>query len=268
MADFDTIRIDTDDRGVAYLWLARPDKHNALNTQMIAELRSAAAQLSADNAVRAVVLAGEGKSFCAGADLGWMQTQIDNDRDGKIAESQELARMLNGLDSLPKPLIGRVHGHAFGGGIGMMAVCDIVIASSQALFALTETRLGLIPATIGPYVVRRLGEGSARRVFMNGKRFGADVAHQLGLVSEVVDGSGLDQAIETELGWFLDCAPGAVADAKNLCLSLSRGAHVDPLADTAARLADRWETGEAREGIRCFFAREKPPWARKDRDSR
>ena len=266
MTDFETIRIDTDDRGIAHLWLARPDKHNALNTQMIKELQSAAAYLSGDSAIRAVVLAGEGKSFCAGADLGWMQTQIGKDRDGKMAESRELALMLGQLDSLPKPLIGRVHGNSFGGGIGLMAVCDIVVASSQAAFALTETRLGLVPATIGPYVVRRLGEGNARRYFMNGKRFGADVARQIGLVSEIADPSSLDQAIETELGWFLDCAPGAVADAKKLCLALSRDVLDDPLAYTAARLADRWETAEAQEGIRSFFAREKPAWARKDHD--
>lgn len=261
MADFETIRVEIDDRGVAFLWLTRPEKHNALNTQMIGELQAAAAQLSRDDTVRAVVLAGEGKSFCAGADLSWMRAQMEKDREGKIAESLELALMLSKLDSLPKPLIGRVHGNAFGGGIGMMAVCDIVVASSQAVFALTETRLGLIPATIGPYVVRRMGEGNARRVFMNGKRFSADVACQLGLVSSVSDTDGLDQAIETELNWFLDCAPQAVAEAKDLCLALSRGAHDNPMAYTAARLADRWETAEAREGIRCFFSREKPPWA-------
>jgi methylglutaconyl-CoA hydratase len=264
MADFETVRIDVDERGVASLWLARPDKHNALDTKMIGELRSAAEQLARDGSVRAVVLAGEGQSFCAGADLGWMRTQLDKDRDSKIAESRALALMLSGLDKLPKPLIGRVHGNAFGGGIGMMAVCDIVIASSRAVFALTETRLGLIPATIGPYVVRRMGEGCARRLFMNGKRFDAEVARDVGLVSEVVDPAELDAAIEAELGWILDCAPGAVAEAKELCLALSRGGHDDPLAYTAARLADRWETAEAREGIRSFFARERPPWAKKE----
>ena len=266
MADFETIRIETDDRGVAFLWLARADKHNALNTQMIGELRLATARLSRDNAIRAVVLAAEGKSFCAGGDLGWMRAQVEKDRAGKIAETLELAQMLKELDCLPKPLIGRVHGNAFGGGLGMMAVCDIVVATSGAEFALTETRLGLIPATIGPYVVRRLGEGNARRVLMNGKRFGADVARQLGLVSEVTDTDNLDEVIEAELGWFLDCAPGAVADAKNLCLALSRGVHDDPLSYTAEQLADRWETAEAREGIRCFFARERAPWTRPQED--
>ena len=264
MTDFETLRVETDERGIAHLWLARPDKHNSLNTTMIGELRSAAAFLARNDDVRVVVLAGEGKSFCAGADLSWMREQLDRDRAGKMDQSQELAHMLDDLDSLPKPLIGRVHGHAFGGGIGMMAICDTVIATSHASFALTETRLGLIPATIGPYVVRRTGEGNARRVFMSGKRFDAAAARQLGLVAQVVEPDELDQAVDDEVGWYLNCAPGAVADAKSLCLSLSRDALDDPLATTAARLADRWETDEAREGIRSFFAKEKPPWARRD----
>ncbi len=262
MTGFETLRIETDERGVAHLWLARPEKHNALNTQMISELRQAASDLAKDGGVRAVVLAGEGKSFSAGADLTWMRAQFDRDRVGKITESLELARMLSDLDSLPKPLIGRVHGQAFGGGIGMMAVCDIVVAASHAKFALTETRLGVIPANIGPYVVRRLGEGNTRRIFMNGKRFDAAAARDLGLVSEVVDADGLDDAVEAEVGWFLDCAPGAVADAKALCLALSRDRIDDQHAFTSESLADRWETAEAQEGIRCFFDGEKPSWSR------
>ena len=262
MSSFDTIRISTDSHGVAHLWLARPEKHNALNAKMIEELRSATELLAHDDTVRVVILAGEGKSFCAGGDLTWMQEQAAKDREGKIAESTRLAKMLRDLDGLPKPLIGRVQGNAFGGGIGMMAVCDIVVAADRAIFALTETRLGLIPATIGPYVVRRLGEGHARQVFMNGKRFDATEARRLGLVSRVAGADELNNVVSEEINWFLDCAPGAVAETKALCLTLSRGGYANALSATAERLADRWDSTEAQAGIQSFFDHTKPPWVR------
>lgn len=261
MTGYETIKLSMDARGVAHLTLARPDKHNALNAQLIRELRQAAAHLAADPAIRIVVLAAEGKSFCAGADLAWMREQAGKDRAGRLAEASELALMLRDLDSLPKPLIGRVQGPAYGGGVGLMAACDIVIAAESASFALTEAKLGLIPATIGPYVVRRMGEGHARRVFMNARRFTAVEAQTLGLVSTVAPANKLDEAIKAEAAAFLDCAPGAVADAKALCLRLARHPGDDHLAWTAERLADRWETMEAREGISAFFERRPPPWS-------
>ncbi|MBT4891273.1 MAG: enoyl-CoA hydratase, partial [Rhodospirillales bacterium] len=167
MSNFETIRLDVDARGVARLTLNRPEKHNSLNAQMIAELRAALSQIDDEGGVRVVILSGEGKSFCAGGDLGWMKDQVDSDRDGRIDHATELATMLKELDGLTKPTIARVNGQAYGGGIGMMAVCDIVIAVDDARFALTETRLGLIPATIGPFVVARMGEGAVRRVALN-----------------------------------------------------------------------------------------------------
>lgn len=254
MSNFENLRIEQDDRGVAILTLCRAEKHNAFNAALIAELRQAADHLASDASVRVVVLAGEGKSFCAGGDLGWMQEQAAKDRAGKIAETSELAYMLRDLDELPKPLIGRVHGSAYGGGIGMMAVCDIVIAADTARFALTETKLGLIPATIGPYVVRRLGEGAARRVFMNARPFDAGEAKQLGLVSTITPLEEIDEAVERECNWFLKCAPGAVADAKDLCLHLARNPQQDHVAYSAGKLADRWETDEAKDGISDFFS--------------
>ena len=264
MSNFETLTLVTDPQGICTLTLNRPDKHNALNAQMIRELRDAAELSDKDNGIRVVVLAATGKSFCAGGDLGWMQEQAGKDRAGKIRESSQLAMMLQELDGLSKPLIGRVQGPAYGGGVGMMSVCDIVVASRSARFALTETRLGLIPATIGPYVVRRLGEGAARQVFMNAAMFDAERAQRLGLVSIVAGDDDLDSLVEEQARAFLDCAPGAVADAKALCQYLARNPQTDQLDFTANKLADRWESEEAQEGIRCFFAKEKPSWAKRN----
>jgi methylglutaconyl-CoA hydratase len=259
---FETLQITQDSRGIATLTLARAEKHNALNAEMISELRHAARLLGDDGSVRVVVLTGTGKSFCAGGDLGWMRAQATHDRATKIAESSELAHMLRELDSLCKPVVARVQGPAYGGGLGMLSVCDIVVAADTTKFGFTETRLGLIPATIGPYVVRRLGEGGARRVFMNAKIFSAHDALDLGLVSQVVPAAELDAAVEQEAVQFLACAPGAVAEAKALCLYLARNPGADQLAYTAKRLAERWETAEGQEGIAAFFAQRKPRWVK------
>lgn len=261
MRAYETIRLDQDARGVVRLTLARPERHNALNATMIQELSAAAARLAADTSVRVVVLAAEGKSFCAGGDLGWMRKQTEKDRAGRVAASLELARMFRDLDSLPKPLIARVQGSAYGGGVGLMSVCDLVVASANARFALTEVRLGLIPATIGPYVIRRIGEGAARRFMLNGSTVDADLARAMGLVSVIATDEGLDAAVEAEVEEFLKCAPGAVADTKALCRHLARNPASEQTSWTAERLADRWETDEAREGITCYLGRQTPSWA-------
>ena len=212
----ETIRIERDARGVATLWLDRAEKHNALSAQMIAELHGAARVLGDDDAVRVVVLAAKGRTFCAGGDLGWMRAQFDADPQTRATEAAKLAHMLQALNTLPKPLIGRVQGNAFGGGVGLMSVCDVAIGAEGVQFALTETRLGLIPATIGPYVAARMGEARARRVFMSGRRFDAGEAVALGLLARAVPEADLDSAVEAEVAPYLDCAPGAVARAKAL----------------------------------------------------
>ena len=256
----ETIRIDTDARGVATLWLARPDKHNALSQQMMEELTEAAVQLGTDPAVRVVVLAGEGASFCAGGDLGWMRAQMDADADTRREGARTLAGMLSTLNLLPKPLIARVHGNAFGGGVGMMAVADIAIAVSTAKFGLTEVKLGLIPATIGPYVLARMGEDKARRVFFSARLFGADEAVTLNLAARVVAPDDLDGAVEAEVAPFLLAAPGAVAAAKAQCRAL--GPRIDDavIEDSIHRLVAVWEGDEAPEGIAAFFDKRKPRW--------
>ncbi|MFT4715224.1 MAG: methylglutaconyl-CoA hydratase [Paracoccaceae bacterium] len=257
---FETLKIETDARGVATLWLARGDKHNAMSGEMLRELNVAAAHLAADDAVRVVVLAGEGKSFCAGGDLRWMQAQMAASNTERRAEARILADALNTLNTLPKPLIGRVHGNAFGGGIGLMSVCDAVVGVTGAKFGLTEVKLGLIPATISPYVLARMGEDKARRVFMSARLFGADEALSLNLLSRVVAAEDLDAAVEAEVVPYLQAAPGAVAAAKRLARSLGPSITEPVIDDTIDRLVACWEGDEAAEGIAAFFEKRKPNW--------
>jgi methylglutaconyl-CoA hydratase len=258
---YETIGIETDARGVATLRLNRPEKHNALSAQMIAELTEAAGHLGRDPSVRVVVLTGAGESFCAGGDLGWMREQMAADGPTRAREATKLAMMLNALNLLPKPLIGRVQGNAFGGGIGMMAVCDVAIGAASARFGLTETKLGLIPATIGPYVLARMGEAMARRVFMSARLFGAEEAVTLGLLARVAAPEALDVAVEAEVAPYLACAPGAVAEAKALARRFGPPINAEIIAASIAALVERWESAEAKEGIAAFFDRRKPSWA-------
>lgn len=257
---YETLQLSVDDRGVATLTLNRPDKHNAMSGQMLDELTAAVAHLGSHPAVRAVVLAGEGESFCAGGDLGWMRAQFEATRAERMAEARKLAMMLQALNTLPKPLIGRVQGPAYGGGIGMMSVCDVVVAVDGARFGLTETKLGLIPATISPYVLARMGEGRARRVFMSARLFGTEEARELGLVARVVGADQLDAAVEAEVAPYLKVSPDAVAAAKALARSLGPCIDEAVIDDTVSRLADCWEHPAAQEGIGAFFDKRKPSW--------
>lgn len=256
-----TIRLEVDDRGVATLALNRPGKHNAMSGEMIGALSQAARRLADDAGVRAVVMTGTGASFCAGGDLDWMRAQFDADRAGRVAEARRLAHMLRDLNTLPKPLIGRINGTAMGGGLGLMAVCDVAVAADAGRFGFTETRLGLIPATIAPYVLARMGEGRARRVFMSGRVFGADELPALGLAARVVPADALDAAVEAEVAPYLSAAPEAVAAAKRLARRL--GPRIDEalIDETVEALADTWEGAEAREGVSAFFERRPPDWS-------
>ncbi|PKP74200.1 MAG: enoyl-CoA hydratase [Alphaproteobacteria bacterium HGW-Alphaproteobacteria-6] len=259
---FQTIRLDCDERGVARLTLNRPDKHNALSGAMIGELTEAAGRLGRDPAVRVIVLSGAGTSFCAGGDLSWMKAQMATDGQTRAREATRLAMMLQALNTCPKPVIGCIQGNAFGGGVGMMAVCDVAIGAGHARFGLTETRLGLIPATIGPYVLARMGEAFARRVFMSARLFGAAEAVTLGLLARAVPADALDAAVEAEVAPYLSCAPGAVAEAKALARRLGPPIDDGVIAETIAALVRRWESPEAAEGIAAFFEKRKPGWAK------
>ena len=238
---YETISITTDGRGVATLTLDRADKHNALSATMIRELTEAAQALGADDGVRVVVLTGAGKSFCAGGDLGWMRDQFAADPETRFIEARKLALMLKALNEMQKPLI-------------------VAIAADHAKFGLTETRLGLIPATIGPYVLARIGEAMARRVFMNGRVFGAAEAQRLGIIAHAVPEGALDAAVEEEVVPYLTCAPGAVAAAKRLARRLGPPITDDIIDDTIRALVDCWEGAEAQEGIGAFFEKRKAGW--------
>ena len=256
--NYSTISVQMDERGVVSLRLDRAEKKNALSALMIEELTHFASNLP--KGAHVVVLSGAGDVFCAGGDLGWMKAQIDADRTTRMHEARKLAMMLNALNELDAPLIGRVHGGAFGGGIGMCCVCDCVISEQGTKFGLTETRLGLIPATISPYVIARMGEGQARRVFMSARIFSATEAKELGIVSRVAAGDDLDAQIEVEVAPYLSVAPNAVAASKRLVRSLGPKITPDIIDRTIQALADTWEGEEAEHGISAFLNKAKPRW--------
>ncbi|MEM8633199.1 MAG: crotonase/enoyl-CoA hydratase family protein [Pseudomonadota bacterium] len=260
---FETLTLDVDPRGVATLTLNRPDKHNAMSALMIDELSRAAERLRSDEDIRVVVLTGTGRSFCAGGDLGWMRAQIEADSETRATEARRLATMLGALNSLPKPLIGRIQGQAFGGGVGLMCVCDIAIGVEEAKFGLTETRLGLIPATIGPYVAARLGP-AARRVFFSSRLFATDEAVALGLLSKSVAPKDLDEAVEAEVVPCLSSAPGAIAEAKALIGDLVGRVDAAAVDASVNALVRRWQSPEAAEGVASFFEKRRPGWSRSD----
>jgi len=257
---FETLLLATDTDGIATLTLNQPERHNVMNPALCGELEKAAAEINADRSIHAVILTGAGKSFCAGGDLSWMREQFSADRETRMREARRIANALFALNKLEKPLIGRIGGQAYGGGMGLISVCDDAIAVDTAKFGFTETRLGLIPATISPYVVARMGEGMARRVFMSARIFGASEAVTLGLISQAVPAADLDAAVAARITPYLDAAPGAVAASKALLRGLGAPITREISADTIARLADTWETPEAEAGITAFFEKRDPPW--------
>lgn len=260
MGEFETICVEQDPRGVVHLELNIPDKRNALSALMIEELTRFAAEAPNLPGARVVVMSGRGTMFCAGGDLGWMQAQMEADRATRMAEARKLAMMLKALNEMPLPLIGQLHGGAFGGGVGLACVCDVVVADEGTKLGLTETRLGLIPATIGPYVLARMGEGAARRVFMSARLFKAPEAQVLGIVSRSVPTAEMEDAIEAEVSPYLSAAPGAVGVAKALARTLGARVSEDMIDHSIAQLADIWEGTEAQEGISAFFEKRNPGW--------
>jgi len=259
---------NTDARGVATLTLNRPAKHNAFDEQVIADLTTAFTELGNDSKLRAVVLRAAGRNFCAGADIDWMKRMAGHDRAANLRDAEALAEMFCVIDALPVPLIGLVQGTALGGGAGLVSCCDVVIAATDAAFAFSEVRLGIIPATIAPYVLRTIGPRAAARWFLTGERFGAPRALQIGLVHEIVDESGLDGALNSLLDGILKSGPEAVRAAKRLIRDL----HGQPLSDelvamTCRRIADIRASAEGREGLTAFLEKRLPSWVKDERDS-
>ncbi len=252
----------TESDGVVTLTLNRPELHNAIDDAFVAELTEALDVLAAREAVRAVVIAANGKSFSAGADLNWMRRMADYSHRENVADALALGRLLEALDNLPKPVIGRVQGPAFGGGVGLVACCDIVIASERASFCLSEVRLGLVPAMISPYVVRALGERQARRYFVTAEPFSAEEAQRLGLVHEVAPPEELDDRLQRLLGQLERNGPAAMAAAKTLALTAGRSPMDETLIERNAECIAGVRAGqEGREGIAAFLEKRKPAWA-------
>jgi methylglutaconyl-CoA hydratase len=252
------------DQGVGIITLNRPDRHNAFDGQLIGELIQSLAGMTSDDAVRVVVLSSTGKSFCAGADLGWMHTAAKWTSAENEADARVLAEMLHRLSTLPKPTIARVQGPAYGGGVGLIAACDIAVTTFDARFALSEVKLGLIPATIAPHVIAAIGERHARRYMLTAERFSAAEAYRLGLVHEMVpDQAALDLAIGQIVGALLENGPDALAECKELIRAVvHHSIDTAVLADTARRIARVRAGQEGREGVAAFLEGRKPNWAR------
>lgn len=255
-----TVRIDA--RGVATVSMNRPDKHNAFDDGVIAELNNAFESLRHNPQVRAMVLAATGKSFSAGADLGWMQRMATYTYEENLRDAQALAAMLKQLNTLPFPTIARVQGAAFGGAVGLVSCCDMAIATARASFSLSEVKIGLIPATISPYVIAAIGQRASRRYFMTAERFSAETALQLGLLSEIVSEEQLDATVENMLTTLLANSPAAVKAAKQLVFDVENRVITDQLiADTSERIARIRVSTEGQEGLTAFLEKRPASWS-------
>ncbi|MEO6021597.1 MAG: enoyl-CoA hydratase/isomerase family protein [Burkholderiales bacterium] len=249
--------------GVFTVTLNRPDIHNAFDDVLIADLTQTLREAEVNEKIRVIVLTGTGKSFSAGADLNWMKRMARYTEEENYHDAMALAELMLTLNRLPKPTIARVNGSAYGGGVGLIACCDMAVAVSDAQFALTEVKLGLIPAVISPYVVAAIGEKTARRYFLTAERFGATDAQRMGLLNEVVDADELDQAVARIVALLLAAGPGAQAEAKDLIACVSHRPPTDSvIADTAERIAHVRVSPEGQEGLAAFLEKRKPNWVK------
>ena len=248
------------DGPVVRVTLNRPDVRNAFNEELIAELTSWAESVRAGGAARVAVLAGAGKVFSAGADLTWMSKMVGYSRDENVRDARAMARMFAALDALPIPLIGRIHGAALGGGVGLAAVCDIVIAAEDTAFAFTEVKLGILPAVISPYAIAKIGRSAARELFLTGARFSAERAKEIGLVHLVVETTDLDRAVAKYLNDLLTSGPEAVAAAKRLIADVAERPRDSAIEHTIEAIAERRVSAEGQEGMAAFLGKRPPSW--------
>ncbi|MFQ6022411.1 MAG: enoyl-CoA hydratase-related protein [Acidiferrobacterales bacterium] len=253
----DSLLVEIDDRGVCTLTLNRLERHNAFDDQLINALLTKLQEIERVSATRVVILTGAGKSFSSGADLEWMRSMAKYDEETNRQDAQRLADLLQTLDNLNKPTIAWVNGSAFGGAVGLIACCDIVVASERAEFALTEVRLGLVPSVISPYVIAAIGRRQARRLFLNAERIGAEEAKRIGLVHQVAKDEELPQAVETQVSMVLKGGPQALTECKQLVGKL---AHAREDADTVDLIARLRVSPEGQEGMTAFFEKRKPTW--------
>jgi methylglutaconyl-CoA hydratase len=250
----------TDENEVATVTLARPDSHNALNAALIEELTRCFEEISDDDGVRVVVLAGEGRSFCAGADIGYMREMAGFSYEENFEDARRLAMMYWTIDECPKPLVARVQGAAMGGGAGLVAAADVAVADAEARFAFSEVRLGIAPASISPFVVRKIGASHARSLFVTGERFDAERASEIGLVHKVVSGEGLDSAVEEKVGELLQGGPVAQATIKALLRRLETTEPMEAPGLTARVISELRTGEEGQEGLAAFLEKREPHW--------
>lgn len=260
MSTYQTLELETH-RDVTVIWMNRPEVRNAFNETMISELSAAFQSLDGDDTVKAVVLAGRGPSFCAGADLNWMKQMAGYSTEENYRDALGLANMLHTLYAMSKPTIARVHGHAFAGGMGLVSACDIAVAAFAAEFCLSEVKIGLIPATIGPYVVAAMGARASRRYMLTGERFTAAEAYRIGLVNEIAPDEKLDERIDELLIHLVVGGSAAHAGTKSLIDLITRSSLEQALMDeTARRISQVRASEEGQEGIRSFLEKRKPNW--------
>lgn len=252
----EALLVQSDDRGVCTLTLNRPERHNAFDDHMINALLTKLREVEQDVSIRAVVLTGAGKSFSSGADLEWMRSMAKYDEATNRKDAQRLADLLRVLNDLDKPTVARVNGAAFGGAVGLIACCDIVIASRRAVFALTEVRLGLAPAVISPYVIAAIGARQTRRLFLTAERINAEEGLRIGLVHQVVDEGALAEAVSKQVEFLLQGGPNALKECKRLA---TREADTEDTVDVIARLRT---SPEGQEGMAAFFEKRKPDWTK------
>ena len=253
--------------GVATVTMNRPEIHNAFSDVLIRALLDAFESLGAREDVRVIVLAGRGKSFCAGADLSWMRSMATHGEAENKRDARELANLFQLIDACPKPVVGRIHGAAIGGGAGLVACCDIPIASARAKFGFSEVRLGIAPAVISPFVLAKIGRRHARELFVTGARFGPERALSIGLVNRVVtDEAALDAAVKEVVDDILKGAPGAVAACKRLAMSVDEMTREDAFEMTSGMIAQLRASPEGQEGMMAFLRRQPPSWVPKPED--
>ncbi len=257
---YETIAFHKRADGVARLALNRPEAKNAMNGTMYDEARAVVAEIDGDPEVRVVVLTGEGSAFCSGGDFKYQQAQAKRPEAERLAEASKLALWLGELDRLSKPVIGRINGAAYGGGLGLVSVCDVAVAPADVRFCLSEASLGLMPSMISPYVVRKMGASNARSVFLNSRVFSAREALEFGILHEVVEPAELDDAVERQVQLFLRCAPGAVAETKRLIDFVDRESPEASYRYTVDLVARMWASDEAAEGIASFLQKREPRW--------
>ena len=260
------VLLEVDRRGVATLTLNRPEVHNAFDAALVLRLTELLIELKSRPGVRAVVLTGAGRAFSAGADVNWMRSMAACSEDENVEDALHLADLMSLLNSLPLPTIARVNGHAYGGGVGLVACCDIALASSEARFALSEVQLGLVPAVISPYVIAAVGERNARRLFLSGEAMNAKLARRVGLVHEIAKPNKLDDALEDQVGMLLKGGPNALRESKELIFTVEGGgisADVALKHRTAQIIAQLRVSDEGQEGLAAFLEKRPPEWLRK-----